>query len=198
MARALPGLAHHLDANYQRIWKSADCQIYALSRPDWSQPRGPEARETALAPPTSQADHAAPPAAAPDPVPTAAPSVVAAAASPAAEKLSKYALYARLIGELRQLVPTIVPEHSTLMVISRGDEELLKINRVTAWHFPQATNGVYAGHHPADDHAAISHLNSLLRMGGQYPADPQHGVLVARLLQGVRPSSRGAFGMLMA
>jgi GT2 family glycosyltransferase/glycosyltransferase involved in cell wall biosynthesis len=162
------GLAHHLDTNYQRIWKNADCQIYELARPDRSHRREPEAPETTDACPTVQAHDIASPIAAPALALAATVSAMEATPGPAPETLSKYGLYVKLIGELRELVPSILPRRSTLMVISRGDEELLKIDGVTAWHFPQTQAGVYAGHHPADDQAAVSHLRSLIRRGGQY------------------------------
>ena len=41
------GLAHHLDTNYRKIWKSADCQIYELAGPDPSATRPSRARGTA-------------------------------------------------------------------------------------------------------------------------------------------------------
>jgi GT2 family glycosyltransferase/glycosyltransferase involved in cell wall biosynthesis len=162
------GLAHHLDTNYQRIWKNDDCQIYELSRPDWAQRGERGARETTEVRPTVRPDEIAAAPAAPEPIEPAASSVPGASPDSAPEQASKYARYVRLIGELRALVLSILPERSTLMVISRGDEELLKMDGVTAWHFPQAPDGVYAGHHPADDEAAVSHLDSLRRKGGQY------------------------------
>ena len=49
-------LAHHLDTNYQRIWKSADCQIYGLERPDQSRRSEPGARKITEARPMNRAD----------------------------------------------------------------------------------------------------------------------------------------------
>ncbi len=162
------GLARHLDTNYQRIWKNDDCQIYELARTDWSPRPDTRARDATEVRPMLAVSEVADPLAAAEPVSTPTLAAVEAGELSAPDPLSKYGQYVRLVGQLRELVPSIVAEHSTLMVISRGDEELLKMDGVTAWHFPQAQNGVYAGHHPADGQAAVSHLQSLVRSGGQY------------------------------
>ena len=42
-----------------------------------------------------------------------------------------------------------MPADATVLVASKGDAELLKLDGRTAWHFPQTLEGVYAGAHPA-------------------------------------------------
>ena len=42
-----------------------------------------------------------------------------------------------------------IPPASTVLVVSRGDDQLLRFDHRTGVHFPQANGGVYAGHHPA-------------------------------------------------
>lgn len=54
------------------------------------------------------------------------------------------------------------------MVVSRGDEALLRFEGRHGWHFPRALDGRYAGYHPADSTAAISHLEELRRLGAEY------------------------------
>jgi hypothetical protein len=54
-----------------------------------------------------------------------------------------------------------VPPEATVLVVSRGDDELLKLYGRTAWHFPQAEDGSYLGHYPPDSAAAIAHLEAL-------------------------------------
>ena len=49
------GLAHHLDTNYRKIWKSADCQIYELAGPDQSRQPELSPGETTEARPTLHA-----------------------------------------------------------------------------------------------------------------------------------------------
>jgi len=48
-----------------------------------------------------------------------------------------------------------------VLVVSKGDGELLKLPDRVGWHFPQDERGVYAGHHPASSEAAIAHLEAL-------------------------------------
>jgi GT2 family glycosyltransferase len=85
------------------------------------------------------------------------------AAKPAQEKDS----YSRLIRRIRAVVRKELPRSATVIVISKGDPALLKIGR-TAWHFPRAADGQYAGYHPTCSTAAIAHLEALRARGGQY------------------------------
>jgi GT2 family glycosyltransferase len=77
--------------------------------------------------------------------------------------------------ELKQRIRRVVREYSpagaTILVVSKGDEELLDLSRADgrrAWHFPQAADGSYAGFYPADSRAAITHLEALRTHGAEY------------------------------
>lgn len=72
------------------------------------------------------------------------------------------------VERTRDLVQTVVPPNSTILVVSRGDAELLRLDGRTGWHFPQTAEGMYAGGHPADSAAAIAHLEELRAKGAQY------------------------------
>ena len=61
-----------------------------------------------------------------------------------------------------------LPPEATVVVASRGDDELLELDGRRAWHFPQDEDGVYAGHYPADDAAAIAHLEQLRERGAGF------------------------------
>ena len=76
--------------------------------------------------------------------------------------------YQQLTQRLRKAVSRHIPAGSVVAVVSKGDGELLKIDGVTAWHFPQGKGGVYAGHHPAKCSDAIAHLEELRRRGAAY------------------------------
>jgi GT2 family glycosyltransferase len=84
--------------------------------------------------------------------------------------------YANLTERIRAVVSNVLPSESTVLVVSRGDEELLKLNGCRAWHFPQAQDGRYAGHHPANAGEAIAHLEALRARGGQYLLIPRTGL----------------------
>jgi hypothetical protein len=79
-----------------------------------------------------------------------------------------FAGYQQLGGRIAAAAHTVIPAGSTVLVVSKGDEDLLNLEGRTAWHFPRAADGAYAGYHPADNAAAIAHLEQLRAAGGEY------------------------------
>jgi hypothetical protein len=69
--------------------------------------------------------------------------------------------YRVLTQRIRHLVAERVPPESRVLVVSRGDDHLLKFEGREGLHFPQAENGVYAGHYPGDSREAIDHLEKV-------------------------------------
>ena len=61
-----------------------------------------------------------------------------------------------------------LPTGSVVVVVSRGDENLLQLGPRRGWHFPQTEAGVYAGFYPADSREAIAHLEEVRRKGADY------------------------------
>jgi hypothetical protein len=91
--------------------------------------------------------------------------------SPASSDLPAYGScspYRDLVEQIREIVGRRLPPRSTVIVVSKGDPELLKLGPRTGWHFPQTHGRVYAGHYPKDSAAAIYHLEQLRREGGQF------------------------------
>ncbi len=84
------------------------------------------------------------------------------------EEANKHLLYQQLIGRIHEVVNDALPPKATVIVVSKGDDELLRLNGRKGWHFPQTDAGVYAGYHPADSAAAIAHLEALHSQGGDY------------------------------
>jgi glycosyltransferase involved in cell wall biosynthesis len=80
--------------------------------------------------------------------------------------------YQELIGRFRKLVRSSVPERTTVLVVSKGDHELLDLGIDRTWHFPQRADGTYAGYYPFDSASAIAHLEALREKGGKYLAFP--------------------------
>lgn len=80
----------------------------------------------------------------------------------------KKAAYRRFVPRFRESVSRTLPPSATVAVVSRGDGALLNLDGRTGWHFPQAPNGDYAGHHPADSRAAIEHLEGLRARGCEF------------------------------
>ncbi|WP_020467178.1 glycosyltransferase [Singulisphaera acidiphila] len=61
-----------------------------------------------------------------------------------------------------------IPAGKRILIVSKGDEDLLRVaDRETA-HFPQAEGGGYAGHHPGDSEEAVGHLENLRAQGWEY------------------------------
>jgi 2-methylisocitrate lyase-like PEP mutase family enzyme len=59
-----------------------------------------------------------------------------------------------------------------VLVVSRGDERIVDFPRHRGEHFPQAKDGLYAGHHPADSADAIARLEALRESGAEYLVIP--------------------------
>jgi hypothetical protein len=83
--------------------------------------------------------------------------------------------YQQILERTREAVKATLPADATVMVISRGDEELLELEDRTAWHFPRSQDGKYAGHHPVDSAAALAHLDEWRTRGAQYLVLPATG-----------------------
>ena len=76
--------------------------------------------------------------------------------------------YRGLAPCVREAASASVPEGAKVAVISKGDEELVRLHGRTGWHFPQSAAGLYAGHHPANSGAAIEHLEQLRGKGAEF------------------------------
>ena len=76
--------------------------------------------------------------------------------------------YENLIEQVRETAEAAIPRNATVLVVSRGDEELLRIGPRRAMHFPQDEFGGYAGYHPKDSAAAIDLLERMRARGSQY------------------------------
>ena len=75
--------------------------------------------------------------------------------------------------QLRRLVETVVPAGATILVASRGDDDLLHFRGRKGAHFPQVEGGEWAGFYPADGNAAVEHLRALRVDGATHLLFPQ-------------------------
>jgi hypothetical protein len=73
-----------------------------------------------------------------------------------------------MTDRLQAVVRETLPPGGTVLVVSKGDDELLKLEGRTAWHFPRTEEGVYSGCHPADDAAAIRDLEAEREKGAGF------------------------------
>jgi GT2 family glycosyltransferase/glycosyltransferase involved in cell wall biosynthesis/SAM-dependent methyltransferase len=76
--------------------------------------------------------------------------------------------YLKMIGRIRDVARNVLPRDGSVLVVSKGDDDLLNLECGTVRHFPQAQNGLYAGFHPADGAEAIAHLEDLRKKGAAY------------------------------
>jgi GT2 family glycosyltransferase len=80
--------------------------------------------------------------------------------------------YAEVVDRTRRVMMSVIRDGATVLVVSKGDERLVDLNGVRAWHFPMTGDGGWAGHHPADSVEAIAELEELRRSGAGYIAFP--------------------------
>jgi hypothetical protein len=80
-------------------------------------------------------------------------------------------------SQLRQCVQReavkCLPPGATVAVISKGDDELLRLNGHRAWHFPQAVDGAYANIYPANGMEALAQLQAIRDKGARYLLIPK-------------------------
>jgi GT2 family glycosyltransferase len=81
--------------------------------------------------------------------------------------------YTQMHQRMREIIEQVVPPGAPVLIVSRGDEELVRIESVRASHFPQNEHGEYAGYYPANDAEAIAQLESLVRKGAEFVVFPQ-------------------------
>jgi hypothetical protein len=78
------------------------------------------------------------------------------------------AQYAAVRKRIQGLVGCLIDRGSTVAVVSKGDQELVRLGSSEGWHFPRTEDGKYAGHHPADGAEAVAHLEQLRGQGAHY------------------------------
>lgn len=81
--------------------------------------------------------------------------------------------YSRLRERIRAVSSAQLPAGSTIAVISKGDDELLKLNGHEGWHFPRAENGRYANHYPANGIEAVAQLKAVREQGARFLLIPK-------------------------
>jgi glycosyltransferase involved in cell wall biosynthesis len=93
--------------------------------------------------------------------------------SDAGDRNAREALWRREVVEhVLAYVDANVPTEARVLVVSRGDETIVDFDRHQGEHFPQETNGVYSGHHPADSADAITRLDALQAAGAEFLVIP--------------------------
>jgi GT2 family glycosyltransferase len=76
--------------------------------------------------------------------------------------------YRNTIDRIRETVIASVRAGARVLVVSKGDDELLQLEGCLGSHFPQVDGGVYAGYYPADSGGAIEQLEELRARGAEF------------------------------
>lgn len=94
-----------------------------------------------------------------------------AAAGPDAAQAEREELrhaYPQVRARIHELVASALPAGSTVAIVSKGDDELLRLDDRRGWHFPRTDGGHFAGYHPEDGRSAVAHLDELKQRGADY------------------------------
>jgi glycosyltransferase involved in cell wall biosynthesis len=81
--------------------------------------------------------------------------------------------YRATVRRVREIVEKVVPAETTLLVVSKGDADLVSFSNRIAWHFPRNGTTGYAGYYPADSAGAIQHLELMRTQGAQFMVFPR-------------------------
>jgi hypothetical protein len=81
--------------------------------------------------------------------------------------------YQNLRRRIRENALTHLPPGATVIVVSKGDDEVLRLDGRKGWHFPQAGDGQYANRYPAHSAEAIAQLEALRAKGGSFLLIPK-------------------------
>ncbi len=83
-------------------------------------------------------------------------------------RLSETVDYQGMTRRVRADMRRLLPPAARVIVVSKGDPDLLDVEGRDVWHFPQDDRGHYAGHYPAESGEAIAHLETLRARGAHF------------------------------
>ena len=87
-------------------------------------------------------------------------------------RLSGTVDYLGMVRRVRAYTRRLLPPAARIIIISKGDPDLLELEGQEGWHFPQDDLGNYAGHYPAESEDAIAHLEALRARGAGFLVIP--------------------------
>ena len=88
-------------------------------------------------------------------------------------KLKKPLDYTALVARIQLLAKAKLPSGSNALVLSKGDEQLVRLGPAVGRHFPYDQAGDYSGFHPKDSEAAIGALEAARADGAEFLIVPQ-------------------------
>jgi len=81
--------------------------------------------------------------------------------------------YSELVARIQARVKEALPDGARVLVVSRGDDQLLELDGRRGAHFPHLHGDIYAGYYPADSSEAIDQLERARKEGAEYLLFPQ-------------------------
>jgi hypothetical protein len=78
-----------------------------------------------------------------------------------------------MVERVRDTVERYLPPDATLLMVGKGDDDLLALGHRTAHQFPQDGDGEFAGYYPPDGQSAAIHLQELVAQGQEYIVFPE-------------------------
>jgi GT2 family glycosyltransferase len=81
--------------------------------------------------------------------------------------------YSALRHRIREAAREWIPAEETVLVLSKGDAELVDLYGRPAWHFPRQADGRYSGYYPKRDISTIAHLEAMRARGAFYLLIPE-------------------------
>jgi len=90
------------------------------------------------------------------------------------EVKERFSSYSAMAGRVRGCVIRGGAPGRRGAVVSKGDNELVRFDGRTGWHFPRSRQGGYLGHYPVDAAAAVEHVETAREQGAEYLVYPWH------------------------
>jgi hypothetical protein len=66
--------------------------------------------------------------------------------------------YARMVERIGETIMALTAPGATVLVVSKGDDQLLQLSGRCGRHFPHTADGAYSGFHPGTDSEALAAL----------------------------------------
>jgi hypothetical protein len=84
--------------------------------------------------------------------------------------------YSNVVERIQLLAKKKLPACAKALVVSKGDDDLLRLGSVIGRHFPYDAAGDYSGFHPHDSEAAIAALEAARSDGAEFLVLPQTAI----------------------
>jgi hypothetical protein len=100
------------------------------------------------------------------------PSRLAALGGLSPEEIARRGDYLAVVNRVRRTVRERLPKEARVLVIGRGDEDLVQLSGRRAAHFPQDAAGDFAGEYPGTGGEAVDQLRDLVGQGWDHLVIP--------------------------